>query len=126
MAARRLFASALVLLVAAAATLAAASAQPLEAPSEKRYAAWRDEPFTCSQLIAADASKNDSVDETGNYKAITEWEAQFPKLRERHDLANTAELQTAVLKWCNDAAATDHSDPVLADVVEKVWRMMGY
>ena len=124
MAARRFGAICGVALALAAAPVAAAIAQPLESPSENLYAAWRATPFTCSQLIAADAGKDDS-DETGNYQAITDWEAQFPKLRERRDLRNTAELQASVLKWCNDAGV-NHSDPALADVVEKVWRMMGY
>jgi hypothetical protein len=125
MAPRRSCAAGGLALVLAAAFATAAVAQPIEAPDENRYTAWHDVPFTCSQLIAAEAGKDDSTDETVNYQAIMDWEAQFPKLRERRDMQSKAQLQASVLKWCNDAAA-NRTDPVLADVVEKVWRMMGY
>ena len=105
---------------------ASARAQPIEAPAENRYAAWHSAPFTCRDLIAATAGNGDSTDETGNYQAIMDWEAQFPKLGERRDRENAADLQAAVLKWCTDTTAAGNGNLALADVVEKVWRMMGY
>ena len=106
--------------------LAVLRAQQIDAPAENRYADWRNSPFTCRDLVAADAGKDASTDDNANYDAIIDWEKSFPKLAERRDLVNVAALQETVLKWCSDRnMMTDPKTP-LADVVEKAWRMMGY
>ena len=114
------------LLMFAAVPFSAARARQADTSADQRYAAWRSAPFTCHDLVAADAGKDDSTDTTGNYDAIMAWEAEFPKLGEHRDRDTSAELQATVLKWCNDLAASGNTNPALADVVEKAWRMMGF
>jgi len=112
--------------VVAACIVRPALAQQIDAPAENRYAAWRSAPFTCSDLVEADANKTNSTDATENYNAIVDWETEFPKLAERRDRQTISDLKEAVLKWCSDPNVPASGSTALADVVEKVWRLMGY
>ena len=102
-----------------------AQAQSVVTPAEERYAEWRAVPFTCHDLVVAQATK-DSIDEDDNQSAIFAWIQAFPKLAERRDRINDAALQTEVLKWCSDAQTSGSGNTPLPDVVEKAWLMLGY
>jgi hypothetical protein len=100
---------------------------PNLSPSDSKYAAWRDVPFTCRDLLASEAAHDSTdEDENENGSAIFAWIQAFPKLAERRDRQTGPALQAGVIKWCSDQSAAGNSGARLPDVVEKVWRLLGF
>ena len=110
----------------AVAPLATAGAQSDDAAKQQHYAAWADAPFTCRDLVDADAGRDSSEDAKGNYDAIISWEYDYPGLADHRDVQNRSRLSDDVVKWCADLAGTgrDRTEK-LSSVVEKAWRMIG-